>query len=152
MRDRLIRGALAGVIAGLWIVLVNNGSFYVLHFGKALWVEPISQLMWGHPVRSPVEWVLALFIFFVLVGAMGYLYAWKIVPEPVTGNYLLRGLGYGLILYVILLSSGTYFRVPKLSYFRWETTITNLVAVTGWGLILGWLTRHWDYALNRSDA
>lgn len=146
MRDRLLRGAVAGMLAGLFLFAVNYVSLRILQFSKARWVDAVSQLMFGHPAITRADWVMAAIAEAVLLAGLGFVFARLIIPEPGTGNYLLRGMGFALVVWLVIESLGGIFRVPHLYFRAWQTSVTNLVAVSGWGLLLGWLMRRWDRA------
>jgi hypothetical protein len=142
--DRLLRGTLAGLIAGLFIVLVNNTSYYLLHFSKALWVQMLSELSFGHAARNTIEHVLGFILFFIVAGALGYIFAWLIAPRVGEGNYPFRAVGLGLGFWLATNVLGTLYRVPMVHKMAWETAATNLVSVIGWGLIMGYIMKRWD--------
>jgi hypothetical protein len=145
-----MRGALAGAIGQIWVFAINNGSFYLLHFAKNKWLDTISNLMWGHPTRNGIEWAIALTVQWVLASLLGLVYARVVLPEPGSGNYIGRGVGMGLAAYLVLTAIGTIYRVPHAYYDVWSNVATRLIAVVGYGVIVGWLMRRWDYALGEA--
>lgn len=144
MHDRLVRGTLAGLIGGLFIILVNTSSYYLLRFGKAIWVHMLSQLVFGHRAGIAIEYIMGFVLIAVMAGGLGYIYAWFFVPKPDAGNYIFRGVALGIGFWLVAFSLGTLFRVPEMYNIAWETALTNLVAVIGWGLITGYLVKRWD--------
>lgn len=144
MQDRITRGTLAGLLAGLWIVLVNLSSYHLFHFAKARWTDMLSQLVFGRPVKTPLDFAFGLFCFFIFVGTMGAVYARLILPKPGTGSYYFRAVGWGLFVWVFTLSLGTAYRIPQMWVIAPETGLTNIVSLVGWGLLLAFIMERWD--------
>ncbi len=105
----------------------------------------LSQLVYGRDVKTPLDFALGLFAFFVFVGFLGAVYARIVLPKPGTGSYYFRGVGYGLVVWFFTFSLGSFFRVPKLHTVAPETAITNIISVTVWGALLAWLMKRWDH-------
>lgn len=144
MHDRLKRGAIAGLVALPFVIAVNLTSYHLLRFAKARWVDAITHLVYGRAATNPIELALGFFAFFVSAGGLGALYVLLVVPEPGRGDYLFRGVGWGLGTWFISYMVGGIFEVPSLHRIAWQTAITQVAGVIGWGLIIGWLTKRWD--------
>jgi hypothetical protein len=66
IKDRLLRGAFAGVLAGLILLTWNLFSHYILHFAKKTWLEVLNQLIMGHSLKE--AWIMWLQLVFYLFG------------------------------------------------------------------------------------
>lgn len=143
MKDRLVRGASAGAVGGVWILGWNLFSVYVLHFAKATWTDALSQLVVSHTAKSAGDWVVAIGLLFLFNAVLGALFARYVIPER-DGNYVLRAIGFGLAAWFVLMSIGTLYKIPLLSKLVWQTAVSNWVAVIGWGILTGWLLGRWD--------
>lgn len=143
MNDRLIRGGLAGVAGMLWLTPWNLFSYYILHFAKASWGDMMSQLVVGHPQRTVLDFIVGFVLMVVFNGILGVLFVRFVVPER-DGNYVLRAIAYAYAAWLVLFAFGTTFRIPRLINVHPLTTISNWIAVTGWAIIMGWLTGRWD--------
>ncbi len=150
VNDRLKRGALAGMLALPFVIAVNLSSFHLLHFAKGRWVDSLSQLVYGHPIKNTIELLLGFFAFFIFGGMIGALFTRFVVPTPGQGDYLFRGLGWSWAVWFSTYAVGQLFNVSTLDYVAWETAVTQLLGITGWGLIVGWLTRRWDEAYDHA--
>lgn len=62
MRDRLMRGGLAGMIGGIWLFVWNEFSYDIIHFAKTLWTDALSQLVLGHQVKGAMDFIVAVFL------------------------------------------------------------------------------------------
>lgn len=144
LRDRLVRGSFAGMVGILFVITTNLTSYHVLHFAKARWVDALSQVVYGHAITNGMELALGFFAFFVFAGIIGALFVYLALPVPGQGAYLLRGVGWGLTVWFGTYAVGTFFRIPGFWRVAWETAITQIIGVAGWGLIIGGLMRRWD--------
>ena len=143
MRDRLIRGVLSGLIACLWIEAWNNVSYYLLHFAKVTWTQSLNQLVMGHSINSTMDFIVSHALLFFWNGFLGAIYVRSIIPER-DGNYILRGIFFGLAAWFAIYSLGTLYKIPTLDVVAWQTALSNWITVTMWGIIVGWLTGRWD--------
>ena len=143
LKDRVLRGALAGIIGCLWLFAWNQASHSLLHFVKTLWTDALSQLVMGHQVKSTMNFIVAVVLLFMWNGFLGGIYTRIIIPER-DGSYIGRAVLFGLIAWFFIYTFGTFYKIPTLDKGVWQTAISNWVAVIGWGIILGWLTRRWD--------
>lgn len=143
MRDRLLRGGLAGVIGTIWLLPWNLFSHYILHFAKTTWLDAMANLELGHPIKNAMDYVAAIGLLLLWNGILGGIYVRFIVTKQ-EGNYIGRGIAFGLASWFILEAFGSFYRIPSLDKIAWQTAFSNWFGVSGFGLILGWLTKRWD--------
>lgn len=124
MKDRLLRSALAGVIASLWILAWDSLSFYLLHFTRSTWVRGLVQLAMGHPPQDTLNYLVGIVLLFIWNGFLGAVYTRLVVPER-DGSYVGRAIGFGLVAWFSLLSIGTLYRIPGLNVVTWQTALSN---------------------------
>ncbi len=143
MQDRILRGALAGVIGCVWLFAFNFFSHWILHFARTSWVESMSHLVLSHAPKGTMEFIAGTIILFMWNGFMGMLYTWLVIPER-DGNYIGRAILFGLAAWFAIFVLGTFYKIPTLDKAPWQTAFSNWIAIGGWGVIVGWLTERWD--------
>ncbi|MCO1602422.1 hypothetical protein [Desulfosporosinus nitroreducens] len=74
-KDRLIRGAIAGIIASLCMLAWNFFSFYILLFAKQTWLESINESTCIRTVnKRQLDFIAAFGSFIILNGFLGGIY------------------------------------------------------------------------------
>jgi hypothetical protein len=141
--DRLLRGALAGLIGGIWLIGWNLVSKFLLYFAKMTWVESMSQLIMGHEVENAMDFIVSIGFQCIWNGFIGILFVRFVVREK-EGSYLGRAIGLLFITWFLLEAIGTMYHIKTLDLVQWQTVLSNWVGITGFGIILGWLLKKWD--------
>lgn len=135
MRDRFYYGFIAGVLAGIPMVLFNLFSYYILHFGSLRYLDWMSVLMYGHFPLSTFDTVLAQLIHFGLLGFLGLLFAY-FIPLVTSKHYLFKGWVYSMAVFVVLYSLMVLYKVPGLVIVDSNTVLANLISSSIFGLCL----------------
>ena len=71
-------------------------SHSLLHFAKTTWTDSLSQLVMGHPVKSTMDFIVAVVLLFMWNGFLGAVYTRLMIPER-DGSYIGRAILFGLI-------------------------------------------------------
>lgn len=140
----MIKGMLVG--SGLGVYVLANDVFWhnVLHFARSSWLVQLSFLLLGHPMRNIPDNVMGVIFHLVFGGILGATFARVVLPRPGEGDYLLRGLGFGVFVWFASMAVGTIFKIPKIYSIAWQTAVTQLWSAASWGLLFGWLFKRWD--------
>lgn len=146
MDDRLLRGALAGIIAEVACAIINLTSQKLLHLAEVRWVQMLSHLVFGRAMVTPIDTVLGYLLCAALGGGLGIVLARFVVPKPGEGNYYFRALALGVGFMVVSYAIGNVTKTPTMTNIAPGTTITTFTSVTAWGLITADLMRRWDRA------
>ena len=142
-KDRLIRGALAGIIGGLLLIGSNFFSQYLLHFAKTNWSESMSQLIMGHGVKNAMDLIVSICFECIWNSFLGVLFVRLVIPEK-EGSYLGRALGLNFIAWFFLQAIGTMYHIKTIDLVQWQTVISNWIGITIFGITMAWLTKKWD--------
>lgn len=142
-KDRLLRGALAGIIASLFMLAWNLFSYYILHFAKVTWLESLSQLVLGQPPKDISDFLAAFGSLIIWNGFLGGFFVSFIIPER-SGSYLGRAVCFGYVIWFFLYSLGTLYKIETLHIASPVTVFSNWIAVMIYGIVLGWITKWWD--------
>lgn len=138
IKDRLLRGALAGVLGGLVLLTWNLFSNYILHFAKKTWLEALNQLIMGHSLKEAMDYVVAFGLLCIWNAFLGAIYVRLVIPDR-EGSYLGRAIGFGLISWFIFYALGTMFKIQGLHEVAWQTALSNWIAIAFFGIVLGCL-------------
>jgi hypothetical protein len=141
--DRLIRGALAGMISALSLLPWNLISYYLLNFAKHTWLELVFLLPMGSSPQGVMDYVASVVIFIIWNGFLGAIFVQNVMPDK-EGCYIARSIGFSYICWFIFYSIGTLYRIGQLHAIEWQTALSNWIAVFIFGILLGWLTKCWD--------
>jgi hypothetical protein len=143
IKDRLLRGALAGIISGILLISLNLSSLYLFHFAKTIWTETMAQLIMGHGIDNIMDFIVAVGFQCIWNGFVGVLFVRFVIPKK-EGNYLGRSIGLIFMVWFFLEAIGTMYHIKTLDLVQWQTVISNWVGIIVFGIILGWLTKKWD--------
>ena len=135
MRDRFYYGFLAGVIAGIPMVLFNLFSYYVLHLASIRYLDWMSVLMYGNFPLNEFDSVLAQILHFGFLGVLGILFAY-FIPLVTSRHYLFKGWLYSMCVLTFTYSLMVLYKVPRLVIIEPYTVFSNLISSSIFGLIL----------------
>lgn len=142
MKDRLVAGGLAGMIAGAvqyaYGLLALNLGMTDRIFGQ------FSDILFGGQVYTgAVGFILSVLTHLAVSVALGILFAYVI--EKTSSNYLIiKSVGYGFILWFFLNAFGTIFRLPLFMEMPAQPAIVILVGAIIYGLVLSYTLRFID--------
>ena len=142
-KDRLIRGAVAGVIAALYHLIWNLSSQYLFHFARVTWFESMSQVIAGHSITSTMDFIVSTGYLLIWNGFLGALFIRFVIPDR-DGSYIGRAIGFSFIAWFFLQAIGTMHHVKTLDNVAWQTILSNWIDVIIFGVVLGRLTQKWD--------
>jgi len=131
--DRVFRGAVSGIIAGLFM---NAWSFisYILNFTKLRFIDWAAILIYGYPPAGLAQDLFALFLHLVWASFLGIGFA-ILLPQINSRGYVLKGIGYSWITGFMMYATTTMLRVPYLDEIPFSNVITNFIGATIWGLV-----------------
>ncbi len=146
MKDRLVAGGLAGIIAGLiqyaygLIVLILGLTDRI--FGQ------FSDIVFGGRVYSGILGIiLSILTHLAVTISMGVLFAY-IIEKTSSRYYILKSVGYGFVLWFFLSGFGTIFRLPLFVNIPAQPALVILVGAIIYGLALGYTLKMIDKKSN----
>lgn len=142
MVDRVFRGAISGIVAGLIMNIWSYISYSILHITTLRFIDWAAILINGTRPVGLVQDIFALFLHFIWVSFLGVVFA-LLVPYVTSRGYILKGLGYSWITGFLMYSVTTMFQVPSLYKAPFNTTVSNFIGAAIWGIglavVLKWL-------------
>ena len=136
MKDRLVAGGLAGMIAGLieyaYGLIMRRLEFTDRIFGQ------FSDIVFGGLVYGGIVGaVISLLTHLAVTITFGVLFAY-IIQKTSSRYYLIKSLGYGFLLWFFLSGFGTIFRLPLFEDIPAQPALVILGGAIIYGLALGY--------------
>lgn len=146
MRDRFMRGAVAGLIGGIALTAVSLFFIAVLGFGSLRFFDIAGLIIYGRRPVSLPEILFAEFGHLVVSSGAGVLYAF-LVKAVSSRYYIIKGVAVGIATWFSVYSITTLFRVPHLTRISLNSSLSNLISSVVFGVVmaatLGWLDKRY---------
>lgn len=143
MNEKLIRSFVAGVIGGIVKDLADFISYYLVHLSNYRYLDFAAQILYG---RKPGFWwdtIFAQFIELIFCGLLGILF-YALIPEQTNKNYLVKGWLFGVSIWLFLCTMGMVYKIPYFTKTPWQTTNSDFLTSSLYGIILAWTLRCFD--------
>ncbi len=136
LKDRLVAGGLAGIIAGLiqyaYGLTVKGLGLTDRIFGQ------FSDVIYTARIYTGVlGFILSVLTHSAVSLVAGVVFAY-IIEKTSSRYYMLKGAGYGFILWFFLSGFGTIFRLPLFIDIPQISALTILVGAVIYGLVLAY--------------
>ncbi len=146
MKDRLVAGGLAGIIAGLiqfgYGMIVKSLGLTDRIFGQ------FSDIVFGGRVYTgPLGFILGILTHLAVTITFGVLFAY-IIEKTSSRYYIIKSVGYGFLLWFFLSGFGTVLRLPLFEYIPAQPALVILVGAIIYGLALGYTLKIIDKKSN----
>ncbi len=136
MEDRVIRGSVAGFIAGTVMNILSFILIGLLNFGEDHLFDYSGELLFGQAPVTSAEIAIALFAHLVWAAFLGVFFAYVLLL--IGSSYILyKSWLFSVISWFLLYSLGILFEVPLLKTNNAATTASHLITAIVYGLILG---------------
>ncbi len=139
MKDRVTAGFIAGVAAGIVMNIINYIS-YSINLTQELLLEWAAIMIYGRLPASVPEAIFAQFGQLVFSGFVGIIFAYMML-KLTSGNYLLKGWIYAVILWFTLYAISSLFKIPNLQRHTLETALTTFASGSVYGLMMAEMLR-----------
>jgi hypothetical protein len=139
IEDRFTRGFLAGLAAGM---AMNIFSFISMALGwvKIAFLDWAGVLIFGKLPAGVLENAVSLGGQLFFAAMSGVLFAY-LLPVLTSRNYFLKGLIFGLLIWLLSYTASILFRVPFLTRFDPGTVTSNITGALIYGLVLGFVLK-----------
>lgn len=146
MRDRFVRGLLAGLAGGVAAIVVSLLLKDALRFGTLHFYDISGVMIFGRKPRGLAE---ALFAetghlgFSATIGiALAYLF-----PRMKSTHLWIKGLFFGAAVWFAVYAITILFKVPEVQEADLSTAIGNLAESAVYGLVTVWVLKKLDRRL-----
>lgn len=135
MKDRFMNGLIAGIIAGIFALIIDLFFVDVLKFGKLRFWDFSSILLFGNKPQSFWQTLLGILGHIGFSGIGGVIYAYLI--RLITSKYLyIKGIVFGLSIWFSAYTTTYMLKVPYLKDISFETSVADYISSLFYGLIL----------------
>ncbi|KJS76102.1 MAG: hypothetical protein JL56_06045 [Desulfotomaculum sp. BICA1-6] len=134
MKDRLLRGFMAGVAGGVVMDVFNLASYY-LGIAELRFLDWSALVIYGAKPISIAETVFALIAHLIFTGILGIIFAYLLTLITST-NYLLRGALFGSTMWFLLYGISLMYKIEGTVPLHVDTAASDLISAVIFGLVL----------------
>lgn len=151
MRDRFVRGLLAGLAGGVAAIAVNVFLNDVLNFGTLHFYEISGVMIFGHKPRGLAEALFAEIGHLGLSSAVGIALAY-LIPKMKSTHLWIKGIFAGGAVWFAVYSMTVLFSVRQIHVSSLKSAISNVIASIVYGLITVWMLKNFDRRMQKAGA
>lgn len=137
MDDRLTKGFISGLIAGLIMDLVHV-ALYFLDINELTFFDWAGVIVLGHKAEGMSEFILGVGAQIFFAGALGIIFAY-LIPTIGSKNIVLKGWIFGLFSWFFLNAIAVLYHVKSLVPRHFPTAAVDVVSVSIYGIILAYV-------------
>lgn len=153
MRDRFIRGAIAGIVGALASILVSIVLTMVLKMGSIHFYDVSGMILYGRRPHGLLETLFAEIGHFSVSAGIGVMFSY-LVPLFTSRFYLVKGVAFGIGTWFAVHLASSFFRVPLITRMSVGSLFAQFIASCVYGVVMALTLRWIDNALykrSRSD-
>ena len=143
LRDRLARGFIAGLTAGVAMNVINH-LFYNLGWAELRYLDWAGVMIYGYIPVTFGEMAFAQLAQLIFVGVLGVIFAY-LIPLLTSRNHLLRGWLFSSVIWFLLYGITFIFDVKQTIPLHVGTASTDLIGASVYGLFLAEVLRRLDH-------
>lgn len=148
--DRTLRGLIAGQIAAIVMNAWNLIDYYFFHISKLRFLDWIAILSSGEKPQSIFEVIVDLILVIVWDGVLGIIFAHLLTKTTSRGIIIKASLYSTLLWFIFRVIAVLYKITPIMAGQTFSGRLSNLLAALLWGIVLGWILKKFDTALEKS--
>jgi uncharacterized membrane protein YagU involved in acid resistance len=142
MQDRMVAGGTAGAI-GASVQFVFSLGVKALGLAQTIYVDFARSLIMFKDYKGPLAFVMG-FVTHVSIGLVfGMVFAY-FLSKFTSKYYLLKGLFFGIALWVFLMAFGTASRLPAFTAVPPDSALETLVGSLIYGLVTAYVLSLFD--------
>jgi len=142
LEDRVTRGFLAGLAAGVAMNALNLASYYA-GFAEIRYLDWASEILFGYMPRNFFEAVFAQVTQIIFVGILGILFA-ALIPRVGSRSLYLKGWLFGSAVWFCLYGLTLLFKHKQTIPIDVQTAASDLAGASVYGLVLAWVLKFLD--------
>lgn len=143
MKDRFLRGLLAGVTGGIAMNALSYPLEQLIGAKRYLFIEWSAIMLFGDRIANTGEMIVALGAQLLWSGFLGILLAY-LYPLISSRGYLLKGALFGFVLCFFMTAIPVLLNVRYLQESSLATTIGNIVGALIWGMTTAYVLKYLD--------
>ncbi|MEW5954099.1 MAG: hypothetical protein AB1815_10315 [Bacillota bacterium] len=145
MRDRLARGFIAGLTAGVAMNVISH-IFFNLGWAELRYLDWAGVMIYGYRPVTFYEVAFAQLAQLIFVGVLGVVFA-CLIPLLTSRNYHLRGWLFSSFIWFLLHGITLLFDVEATIPMHVGTAATNLIGASVYGITLAEVLRMLDHKI-----
>jgi len=134
IKDRLLRGFIAGVAGGVVMDVFNLASYY-LGIAELRFLDWSALVIYGAKPVSIAESIFALIAHLVFTGTLGIIFAYLLTFITST-NYLFRGALFGSAMWFLLYGISLLYKIEGTVPLHVDTAASDFICAIIFGLVL----------------
>lgn len=142
LKDRLLRGFIAGVAGGIAMNVISLTSYY-LGIAELRLLDWSALVIYGMKPTSSAETLFALLAHLVFNGTLGIIFAY-LITVITSINHLFRGAMYGAVMWFALYGISMLYKLEATVPLHVDTAASDLTASVVYGLVLAETLRRLD--------
>jgi len=143
IKDTIIRGFIAGVIAGVLMNLVSYISYF-LDIAKLRFLDWPSVIITGHIPDNNLAALFFMIVQLIFVGFLGSIFALLITRLTTSMNYIFKGFLFGVISWFTIYGLTYLADVSILTPLNMGTAVTDFTGAIVFGVVLAETLRRLD--------
>lgn len=142
MKDRLVNGIIAGILAGIGMNIINYPA-YLLNLSTIRYLDWAGILIFGRRPVAIWEAVFAQLVQIAFSAFVGVVFAY-LIPTVSSRYYIVKGIFFGIISWFFIYAAGIALRLPFLTLIPFRTSLINFISSIVFGLVLAESLRRLD--------
>lgn len=134
MKDRVVTGFISGLVAGVAMNIIDWIGYFLELYDERL-LDWSAVVTYGRMPNNIEEVIFAQALQIFFSGFLGLLFAY-IIPILRSGNYLLKGWVYGVVVNQSLYALAIAFKLPDLTVHTFYATVSHIISASVYGLVL----------------
>ena len=137
LRDRLVRGFIAGLVAGIAMNIFNLSSYY-LGIAELRYLDWGAVVIYGLRPENVIEAVFAQIAQLLFVSNLGIIFAYLILFIG-SVSLLFKGWLYGGLTWFLLYGITLLYKVEATIPLHFDTAASDFIGASIFGLVLAWV-------------
>jgi len=142
LEDRIASGFIGGIIAGIAMNIIDWIGYSLGFYNERL-LDWASIAIYGHLPITNYEVVFAQLGQIFFSGFAGILFSYMLL-KLTSGNYLLKGWIFGILMWFGLYATSIALRLPTLTNHDFHTSLAHFISSTVYGLVLASVLNYLD--------
>lgn len=145
MKDRVTSGFIAGIIAGVAMNIVDWTGYSSGLYAERL-LDWAAVAIYGRLPDNVVEVIWAQIGQIFFAGFLGILFA-SMLLKLTSGNYLIKGWIFGVILWFGIYATSIAIRLPNLEMHSFWATFSHFLSASVYGLVVSFVLNYLEKTL-----
>jgi hypothetical protein len=143
--DKVFQGLIAGIIAAIFMNLINLIFFYKLNLIQIRFLDWSGIIMLGNQPKTLVSIIYSLIIHILWTGTLGIIFNYLINQISQQG-FIIKGGLYAFLITFIFRTLVVLFEIPLLANSNSITSLVNTATSFSWGTMLALILQKFKHS------